>query len=371
MKTFPTLYKKSNTGAIVQWTIACAGPAITVIHGQVGGKLQTGIDIIKEGKNIGRSNETSIEEQADLESLAKWEKQKKKGYVESIQAAKDGEVDALIEGGILPMLAPSKIYPHFAKKLTFPVYVDPKLDGSRLVAIMEDGVCTLWSRTRKRVNSLPHIEAAIEDQFPGATFILDGEAYSHDLKNEFESLMSLIRKDEPGDCHEVIQYWIYDLPSCKENFFLRHEELMKMDFKGPLVRVERSKAADHDAVMYLHERNLEAGFEGSMVRNDGPYEGGKRSNHLQKLKNFVDAEFIVTGTEEGRGKDAGTVGAFVCVTPEGKPFKARLKATYAVRTEMFKTRDKWVGKGLTVMYQNLTSDGIPRFPIGKGFRADG
>src|ERR1700690_418907 len=351
-KKWPTLFKKTNTGKIAQWSIevqtetGCA--LIITTYGQVDGKLQQTSDTITSGKNEGKANATNYTEQAISEAAAKWTKQKKKGYVESIEAAQDGEVDEVIGGGVEPMLAPSKIYPTFAKKLTFPVWVDPKFDGSRMIAIVEDGVAKLWSRTRKRINSLPHIEAALEEQFPYGSYIFDGEAYVHSLNNDFEELMSLIRKDYPGEGHEVIEYHIYDLPSCKKNFNERNEALLDLDFKLPLVRVRRKKASNHEKIMALHEKNLENGFEGSMVRGNGPYESGKRSYFLQKLKNFTDDEFKVIGAEEGRGKDAGTVGAFVCVTKDGKEFKARLKATYARRTELFQNPKEWKGAWLTV-----------------------
>jgi DNA ligase-1 len=113
-----------------------------------------------------------------------------------------------------------------------------------------------------------------------------------------------------------------------------------------------------------------------MVRsNNGIYEGGKRSYGLQKLKNRVgengddvDNEYPILDAEEGRGKDAGTVGAFVCSTPAGKTFKCRLKATYERRRELFNHPEQWKGWKLTVLYQDLTLDGIPRFPIGKALR---
>lgn len=371
-KTFPRLFQKTNTGAIQQWEIYVGTSdglgVITTVHGQVGGKLQTTSDTVKEGKNPGKANETTPVQQAEKEALAKWTKQKKKGYVESIEDAQAGIVDAVIEGGIEPMLAPSKLYPTFANKLKAPLYIDPKLDGGRMIATVKAGVCTLWSRTRKRIQSLPHIVAAIEAQFPNFTGIFDGEAYVHALRDDFEELMSLIRKDYPGDGHEVIEYHIYDLPSCEANFSARHAALLQMSFALPLVRVERKPAGSHDEIMALHELNLAAGYEGSMIRGDGPYEGGRRSNQLQKLKNFSDQEYSVIGAEEGRGKDAGTVGSFVCTTDDGKKFNARLKATHARRTELFRHPEQWTNMLLTVTYQNLTADGIPRFPIGKGLR---
>ncbi len=374
----PLLFKKTNTGAIQMWGIEVNGATILTAHGQVDGAIQHGTDTIKEGKNLGRANATTPEQQAEAEARARWTKQKKKGYVESIEAAQAGEVDALVEGGILPMLAPSKIYPHFAKKLSFPVFVQPKFDGTRLIAMLADGVCTLWSRTRKQVHSLPHIVDALEKAFPEGSYIFDGEAYLHSMNDDFEGLISLIRGAEPAEGHEVIEYHIYDLPSHTGTFAKRNLELIDLAGKwsnwgseyetGPLRLVPTFVAQNHDEIMDLHAKNLENGYEGSMIRNDGPYEQGRRSNHLQKLKDFKEEEYSVTDAEEGRGKDAGTVGAFVCVTPEGNTFRARLKATYARRSELFSNPEMWRGKRLTVRFQNLTADGIPRFPVGKGLR---
>lgn len=370
--TLPTLFKKTNTGAIQTWQIEVeyqlGGGLIRTVHGQLDGKLQETTDLVTTGKNVGRSNQTTALQQAEAEAEAKWTKQLKKGYVDSVEAAQAGEVDEIIEGGLSPMLAPSKIYPTFAHKLTFPVYVQSKLDGTRCIAILKDGKCTLWSRTRKRINSVPHIVAHLETLFPGLTITFDGELYNHELKNDFEELISLIRQDEPGDGHEKIQYHIYDLPSDPGLFKARNEHLKRFYYSDPLVLVQTEQADNHDEVVALHEKNLEAGYEGSMVRGNGPYEGGKRSYYLQKLKNFIDNEFAIIGAEEGRGKDAGTVGAFVCITEDNTEFKARLKATYERRRELFNDPKQWQGKCLTVAYQNMTSDGVPRFPIGKSIR---
>lgn len=106
-----------------------------------------------------------------------------------------------------------------------------------------------------------------------------------------------------------------------------------------------------------------------MIRNNGPYEGGKRSYHLQKFKTMEDSEFTIIGAEEGRGKDIGTVGAFVCRVGT-EEFRCRLKASYARRRELWQNPEEWRGKQLTVKYQKLSVYGTPIFPIGKAIRSD-
>src|ERR1035437_8211993 len=185
------LYKKTSTGAIQQWDIRVNGNEIVTTYGQVGGKLQTTTETIREGKNAGKSNETTAEQQANLEAVATWQKKLKSGYVQSIDDAQNDVTDDVIEGGVLPMLAPSKSYPfdpNLEKKIVFPAFVQPKLDGARCIAIVVDGKATLWSRTRKPIYSAPHIVDALEELLPFGKFTLDGELYQHDYRNSFEDL---------------------------------------------------------------------------------------------------------------------------------------------------------------------------------------
>jgi len=380
-KIFPQLFKKTNTGAIQQWLIGVDGNKIITVHGQVGGALQSTSDTISEGKNLGRANATTPEEQAAKEAEAKWLKQKKKRYVESIEEAAAGRVDtSVILGGIDPMLAPSEIWTE-RDKTTFPVWVQPKLDGGRCIAVLEDGVCTLWTRKQNRVLSCPHIERAVEAHFgPIAAregisrLVLDGEAYNHELHDQFEELMSAFRKNKPTPESALLQYHIYDCPPNDDEldavFSDRHAWLSGAlpTQDGALVQVRTVVCHSVEEIWACHGENVDEGYEGSMIRGDGPYEFGKRSAFLRKLKAFLDAEYAILRALDGRGKDAGTVGSFVCVTPTGKEFGCRLKAKYPRRKELFLRSAEWRGKYLTVKYQNLTADGIPRFPVGKGIR---
>jgi ATP-dependent DNA ligase len=243
--------------------------------------------------------------------------------------------------------------------------------------VLENGVCTLWSRTQKRILSLPHIERAVEAHFGSLTeykktrLILDGEAYNHDLHDQFEELMSAFRKDKPSAESAMLEYHIYDVVPNKSYLFSDRNEWLSEVLPtrdGVLVPVRTVVCHSNEEIWDAHAQNVTEGYEGSMIRVDGPYECGKRSAYLRKLKAFQDAEYKIVGAVEGRGKDAGTIGSFVCVTPEGREFGCRLKSTYARRAELFLNPKEWKDQLLTVKYQNLTADGIPRFPIGKALR---
>lgn len=371
--THPTLYKKTSTGAIQFWTIAVKGNEIITTYGQLGtDSPQVTTDIIGEGKNAGRANATSAEQQAQAEAKSSWTKKLKKGYVISIEAAEAGERDAIITGGIDPMLAHkysvNGVLTKDAKKIKFPAFGQPKMDGIRCIAIKKNGKTTLWTRSRKPILSVPHIVAAI-DAIPISDMTLDGELYNHDYRQDFDTIIELVRPDEPVEGHEVVQLWLYDVVIEGQPFRERTKWLKaNIPASHPLVLVEThtvASAADAEAFKILM---LEHGFEGSMLRNaDSPYIF-KRSYDLQKCKDMIDGEFKIVDFEEGSGRLMGHVGSFWCVTDTGIRFKAKPKGKTENLRKYFLDHSLWKGKVLTVQYQGLTPDGSLRFPVGKGIR---
>ena len=114
---------------------------------------------------------------------------------------------------------------------------------------------------------------------------------------------------------------------------------------------------------------IQSGTEGLILRNaHGTYQQNGRSKHLQKLKRFDDAEYKIIGCEEAKGNDAGTV-VFQCETQDGKTFAVRPVGSREQRRLWLDQFDEMCcGKMLTVRYQELTSGGVPRFPVGVTIR---
>lgn len=364
----PKLFKISSVGAEQEWEISTDGCTIVTRWGQVGGKTQETRDLIKEGKNQGRSNETSPKQQAEAEATSQWEKKLKKGYVKTLTGANAGEVDDVITGGVEPMLA--KRFDEQGDKVVYPAYVQPKFDGHRCIAVVDKkGKCTLWSRTRKPITGLPHIIAAIENS--GANnIVLDGELYNHDYKAKFEELTSFIRNPEPKEGHEVVEYHIYDIADNTLSFKERMDEIYKLSLPNPLVRVQTQKVIDEDELMIMFESFLKDGYEGAMVRNMAGKYVNKRSTDLLKIKEFQDAEFEIVDVEEGRGKLAGKA-IFVCQNASGTRFKAKMKGDQNELAKYWKNPSLVVGRMLTVQFQGMTGkNGVPRFPVGLRFRQD-
>lgn len=361
-----TLYKKTSTGKIQTWRTWVEGSTIYSESGQLDGKKILSTDVIKEGKNIGRSNETTPEQQALAEAHSNWESKLKKGYVLKLKDAEAGKVDDIIEGGYVAMLAQD--YAKHGHKIKFPCAVQPKLDGIRCTSTGS----LLWSRTRKPITSVPHISHAIRklDDLPD---FLDGELYNHDFRNDFEQITRIVgqKKDVEPD-HEKVQYHIYDVPSDKP-FMQRWQDLIKIlsskPASSPLFLVPTLIAKSEEELIEITQQFIEQGYEGAMARNlDAPYEH-KRSYSLQKIKEFEDAEFRIIGMEEGRGKLAGHCGAFICETEDGTEFKAKMSGDTAKLKEYWDHQLVYIGKLLTVKFQGLTGkNNVPRFPVGMRIR---
>jgi ATP-dependent DNA ligase len=368
MKNFAPLFSLNSNGSIQRWSISVEDNRIIKEYGQIDGKMQTASDIVKEGKNIGKSNETSPEQQAIAEATAQWEKKLKSGYSKTQKDAKAGKVDIkFVTGGIEPMLA-HKFRDH-ADKIKFPAFVQPKLDGIRCIAMIVDGVATLWSRTRKPITGVPHIVKDLETKFPAANIIFDGELYNHSYKNKFEEIVSFVRQEIPKEGHKVVQYHIYDIVDTTKTFKQRqewlvaHRENIERNTPVMLSLVHTHEVEDEDVLMYWFTSWRLIGYEGAMVRNSKSMYEGKRSYGLQKIKEFDDAEFKITGIKAGRGRMAECA-IFTCTTSKGDLFDCKMEGSLDVLKEILKNPRSVIGKMLTVRYQGLTNGNLPRFPIG-------
>ena len=393
---FPKLYKKTNKDAIQIWTIRTETNVIISTFGQKDGKIQETKEIITEGKNLGKRNATTCIEQAKAEAKSRWTKKVAKGYVEQEGDAEERKVDSkVVLGGKNCMLAQD--YDKHAHKIVFPAYSQPKLDGGRgiLCATVVDSKWSVsaWSRNRKPIKSMKHITEQLQQFLTTSknltvkySISFDGEFYNHSLKDEFEELMSLLRQDEPLEKCKLLQYHMYDIVEVDGNTSLTFEERMKLrDSIFPSVNyLENNESVDSKSFIKLVETNcvkdkeeldanvaryLTEGYEGGIVRNaKSVYEQGKRSFHLQKIKEFKDAEYKVIGVNEGRGKLVGHAASFICVTEDGTEFKAKCDGETSKLKEYFENPALWKDKKLTVEYFSLTKNKIPRFPIGKRFR---
>jgi ATP-dependent DNA ligase len=234
------------------------------------------------------------------------------------------------------------------KPVEYPIYVQPKLDGVRCIAYKKSGKVILQTRTGMILTSLLHIEDMLAD----ITDVLDGELYNPEIP--FNELAGIVRRKEMTEDSLKVQYHIYDIINT-DTFDKRLKRLNSLKYNI----VETRLVNDFYPAF---QEFVSKGYEGIMLRTiKGLYKAG-RSNDLMKYKEFMEDEFEIIGYEEGKGKDAGTV-IWIC-----HGFKVRPQGTVEERRKLFENGDKYIGKKLTVIYQELSHKGIPRFPVGKAVR---
>ena len=206
-----TIYKKTKTGATQEWTIEVVGNKYRTHSGQVGGAITTNEWTVVYGKNVGKANGTTDGEQALKEAEAKRTKKLESGYFENIKHIGKSQY-------FEPMLA-SK-WEDYKDKVTYPIFSQPKLDGIRCI-VTNDG---MFSRNGKPIISAPHIRESLNSVFKKhPTLILDGELYADKFANDFNKIVSLVKKTKPTDADlkeskKNIEYHIYDLPSASGTF---------------------------------------------------------------------------------------------------------------------------------------------------------
>ena len=353
-KSFPILFKYDTRGRVQQWQIHVKDDHFWTEEGIKGGAITTSAPTYCKAKNIGRANETTPQEQALAEAQSKWQKKVDKGYNEVLTDKKK-----FFE----PMLA-HEVSKYEKLLFTLPTFIQPKLDGLRCIS--QDN--TLMSRNGKPYLACPHLH---QDRFT-----LDGELYNHEFHDDFNKIVSLCKKQKPTaeelkESMQKVQFWAYDMPEIEGEFSERYKalekainELKKAQGKCPYKLVPTYRVHNQADVEKYHEKFLEDGYEGSILRLDlGEYEN-KRSKQLLKKKDFVDEEFTIVGAEEGEGGRAGTIGYFIMAHDKikDKTFKSNVKGDFEYLAEVWKDRKKYIGTKATVKYFNRTPDDVPRFP---------
>jgi DNA ligase 1 len=334
MTKLPKLYKEKN-GKILWWEIETTknklngAPMYVVSHGYVGGSTQVTSTDVHNGKNKGHANETTPEQQCELEAKSEWTKHKeRKGYVEDLKVDRGFRP-------VSPMLAHStKEYPH---KVVLPCYVQKKYDGIRCIThIDKDGNPRFYSRRATEWTTLGHIATYLKSlQGLGIRdIILDGELYKHGLN--LQDISSGVKRDDTNDLSGDMEYIVYDaaLNGTYENRLRVLSSLLKPEWNSKaIVKLATTYIANNQAqIDEYHDNFVKDGYEGAILRNPvGLYVQDKRSFDLLKYKRFQDDEFEIVGAKENvKGKMAGTC-VFQLKTKAGNIFESMPEGSTEIR----------------------------------------
>jgi ATP-dependent DNA ligase len=384
-KTFETLYGTSKDGKTKTWQLSVERytnySEIVTIYG-FNRKIETRRRI-NSGKNLNKANATTHFEQAVLEASSKW---KKKRDIEKYEPnTSDNELNNSLENlnikeekednsPVLPMLAQD--YSKHKKKIKFPCFIQPKLDGYRMI----------FNTTTKSITTRQGKEFSIVKQsgilykelcsLPGG-MILDGELYVHN--NSFETL-GILRKTKnltETDKQNLakIEYHVYDIIDSKSPYHQRHttlQTILKDNFQ--MIKLVQTIQVNSDEEIKTHHQHLvnEENYEGTMVRNkDGMYKEKYRSFDLLKFKDFMDSEFEIvdyTFEKDTSGADNNLIIWIIKVTDDIL-CKVRPKGTKEQRQQLYKECEtnftKFKGRKLWTKFFEYTSDGNLRFPTTK------
>ena len=251
-------------------------------------------------------------------------------------------------------------------------FIQPKLDGVRCI-FTKNGA---YSRTGKQFKNLAHLEEDLEDFFAAfPTAVLDGELYNHDLKHDFEKIISLVRKQKPtkddrSEAANLVQYHVYDTPWLNVTYEDRYNWLRtQLPIAKSMTLIANTIVDNMAQAKMLHDIHLAQGYEGSMLRTNGLYEH-KRSYNLQKFKDFHDTEATITGYEEGKGKRQGTLGKFLMTDDEGIQFGCPPGKGYTYKDleNMLLNIHDYIGQRATFTYFQRTQAGSYRHPLFKTLR---
>lgn len=356
LQKYDILYEYDNSDRLRVWWMERLEDSYRAVSGlQDGEKVISGWKKAKP-KNIGKVNATNGEQQAEAEIASTYQKKIDRGASREIPDV--NSASKYFE----PMLAAKY------EKFESVCYSQPKLDGVRCI-VKKDG---MWSRNGKPIISSPHIFEELKvifDEYP--SMIFDGELYNHNFRDNFDKIISLVKKTKPTpidimEAADLVEYHIYDCKLLPFMLFRDRQEFLRvvLDIRN-LNKVKQLKTdyvTSQEQLDTLYAEYLADGYEGQMVRNDTPYEH-KRTKNLLKRKEFLDQEFPIVDILEGQGNWAGYAKITVIRLDDGRTCESGMRGNQAYLQKVLAEKDKYIGTLAKVRFQNFTPDGKLRFPV--------
>ena len=274
-----------------------------------------------------------------------------------------------------PMLA----YPVSDKPINYDnkISMQPKLDGVRCIIQYEGGgMPKAYSRTGKEWKNIDHILFNLSPWFAlNPNVILDGELYNHDLKDDFEKIISLVRKQKPTDLDalesaDMVQFHCYDIIDETKTFEERMNFITQAVPRNHCIHHVKTQAVGSETLAkVIHQQNLDNGYEGSILRTNDTY-ACKRSHNLRKFKDFSDTEATIIGYVDGKGKRTGTLGKFIMQDDEGVEFGCPPGKGYTYKdlANMLDNIGDYIGQRATFTFFERTKAGSYRHPLFKCIR---
>lgn len=367
------LYKQDSKGKTRSWQVETDGARYRTIAGLEDGKSVVSEWTDVEGKNIGRSNETTPEEQCQAEVNSLYTKKMDKHYVTDLGAIKEErayfEVMLANDYTKLNEKKLAKLFPPGTR-----IFTQPKLDGVR----GPTSSAGTFSRGGNEFKTVRFLQEQLQDVWQYyRDLVLDGELYNHDYRDDFNEIISCIKREKPDEAdiakaRELAQFHVYDCfsPWLPNATFAERQEILDDVFKyyikegSSIHRVRTDEVTTLVETDPLFDEYQSLGYEGQMIRGNDPYKH-KRCDTLLKRKDFMDDEFEIVELQEGKGNWSGAVKHVECKLPDGRTFGTGVRGTKTVLTDLwqFVQAGETPYKTAKVRFQHYTPDGVPRFGV--------
>ena len=266
------------------------------------------------------------------------------------------------------------------KKLRGTKRLEVKLDGVRVIAVINGSNITLYSRNGKVFENFPQIEDAIREnrqafqwgRGTGGHFVLDGEI----VGENFQQLMKQAHRKSDVETSGMV-YHIFDvlpLESFKEGHcnLQQYKRIEWLESAKDTLQtltdclrimngldVDLDTSEGHDIMRRFAEDSVAQGFEGIMIKSmDAPYEC-KRSDFWMKWKPTISVDLNIVDLEEGTGRNQGRLGAIVCEGEDnGRVIRVNVGSGFsdALRDEYWTKRNDLLGHLVEVQADAVTQN---------------
>lgn len=353
-----TLYKKDAKAKIREWSIWSEDNIIYMEHGTIGGELTVNDETVDEGLQS-----RTLQQQIDSRINSRINKQKDKGYVDTIeQALKDNQLNGL------GYPKPAKCIPYNGTDANFyaegTTGIQNKLNGHHANIINDGGRLVMYSNGGKIIDTYPEALEGID--IPEGK-VLEGELYKHGYA--LQTLSSWIRKRQPETLQ--LKFYIYDTNE-QTDYQDRYKYLNGLKLNDRCEILHTTFFTGDINLEPLLKTSIEEQYEGKILRLQGyGHESGKRGKGLIKVKprhfkNFrVDDEFLVVDIK--LSTRAG-ICVLHCVTDLGKPFKMTCHGTAEYKEKVYEERDFFIGKHVNAEFESYTKAKIPFQPVALDWR---
>ena len=359
MTVLERLYKKTKTGKVQIWDIQTIGSEVVTTFGELEGTMQE-VRYTCNGKNLGKTNETTASEQAILEAKSKWDKKIKSGYTLTVDCDTNVQTPAKV-----------KIYQDNLKNIKFPAYSTAKLNGVNGLFKRENSKLTLYSRGGEIYPDIPHLIKPISDLMDYLNCNeLNGELYIHG--QHLQDIQSAVKK--PNHLSYRLSFYIFDIPDIQSEYSIRNQVILKdmantLTLLGSPIRLHigfliGEECYSHEDIELKFNAAIQSGYEGTVIYNaNHVYKYNERSSDAFKYKKALDAEFQIIDYELDKQGNP----TLICQS-EGGPFKVRPTGTAEYRKQLLVDLPNHIGKFYKVEYECFSKSGIPLKPIGLGIR---